>query len=198
MFTGLITHQAHLIKIEPQIGGQRYWFQVEFALDDVEIGASIAHNGCCLSVVEKTNQTYCVEVSEETLNVTTLGNWDIGQIVNIERSLKYGDEVGGHLVSGHIDDVVEIVSIEPIGDYHRLRLRSRAPHHRFVAHKGSVALDGISLTVNAVDGFDFEVMIIPISWAKTNLSSIKLGDFLNLEIDRLARYSARWQETHDD
>jgi len=195
MFTGIITDLGRIEAVTHDKGGLRLTIGVGFDLDDVALGASIAHNGVCLTIVDKKDHHYCLDVSPETLSLTTLGNWQVGDKVNIERALKIGDELGGHMVSGHVDGVAELLSITPDGDYYRLKLKAPDPLHRFIAPKGSVALDGISLTINEVDGFEFGVSIIPHTWNHTHMSRLSAGAFLNLEIDRLARYAARWSET---
>jgi riboflavin synthase len=175
--------------------GVRLTMAVDFDLDDVEIGASISHAGCCLTVVSKQGRSYDLDVSNETLNLTNLGAWKEGSKVNIERALKIGDELGGHIVSGHVDGLAKLVSVTQDGDSYRLKIEAPAPLHRFIAPKGSVALDGISLTVNEVEGNIFGVNIIPHTWLHTTLSKTTVGDSVNLEVDRLARYAARWFET---
>ena len=181
--------------LERSDAGVHLTMQVDFALDDVELGASISHAGCCLTVVSKANSTYRLDVSNETLDVTTLGTWQLGQKINIERALKIGDELGGHIVSGHVDGLAELLSVTPDGESFRLKFRAPDPLHRFIAPKGSIALDGISLTINEVEGRDFGVNIIPHTWSHTTLSQTPVGGFVNLEVDRLARYAARWFET---
>ncbi|ESQ93205.1 hypothetical protein ABENE_06550 [Asticcacaulis benevestitus DSM 16100 = ATCC BAA-896] len=175
--------------------GMRLTMAVDFELDDVDIGASISHAGCCLTVVSKQGRSYDLDVSNETLNLTNLGAWKEGSKVNIERALKIGDELGGHIVSGHVDGLAKLVSVTQDGDSYRLKIEAPAPLHRFIAPKGSVALDGISLTVNEVEGNIFGVNIIPHTWLHTTLSKTSAGDSINLEVDRLARYAARWFET---
>jgi riboflavin synthase len=175
--------------------GLRLTMDVDFDLDDVEIGASISHAGCCLTVVSKQGRSYDLDVSNETLSLTSLGQWQEGSKVNIERALKIGDELGGHIVSGHVDGLAKLVSVKQDGDSYRLTFEAPAPLHRFIAPKGSVALDGISLTVNEVEGQTFGVNIIPHTWLHTTLSKTSVGDSVNLEVDRLARYAARWFET---
>jgi riboflavin synthase len=168
---------------------------VDFDLSDVAIGASIAHAGCCLTVVSKQAQTYDLDVSNETLALTTLRDWQVGQAVNLERALKVGDELGGHIVSGHVDGVGRLVALSDDGDAKRLVVEVPAPLHRFIAPKGSVAIDGISLTINEVDAQQFGVSIIPHTWDNTTLRGLTLGDAVNIEVDRLARYAARWRQT---
>jgi len=199
VFTGIITHISKVAKIERSNGGVRLTMDATFDLSDVTIGASISHAGCCLTVVAIGEDQYDLDVSNETLDVTNLGRWQEGTAVNIERALKIGDELGGHIVSGHVDGLAELLSVTPDGDSFRLKFRAPEPLHRFIAPKGSVALDGISLTVNEVGGPEgeqvFGVNIIPHTWTHTTLGRTSVGQSVNLEVDRLARYAARWFET---
>lgn len=195
MFTGIITNLGTIESIDRSDKGARIIMRVDFDLSDVDLGASIAHAGCCLTVVEKSGNTYALDASNETLNLTTLDRWQVGQRINLERALKMGDELGGHIVSGHVDGVGEVLSITPDGGSHRVKIRVPRPLHRFIAPKGSIAIDGISLTINEVEDDVFGVNIIPYTWDHTTLSQTKVGDGVNLEIDRLARYAARWLET---
>ena len=195
MFTGIITHIATVAKIDRSNAGVRLTMEADFDLSDVTLGASISHAGCCLTVVGISGNRYDLDVSNETLDVTTLGAWREGSRVNIERALKIGDELGGHIVSGHVDGRAELLSVNPDGDSYRLTFRAPEPLHRFIAPKGSVALDGISLTINEVEGDTFGVNIIPHTWTHTTLGQTEVGQSVNLEVDRLARYAARWFET---
>ncbi|MFT4077181.1 MAG: riboflavin synthase [Asticcacaulis sp.] len=195
MFTGIISSMGTVETLIKSDAGVRLTMRVDFDLDDVEIGASISHAGCCLTVVSKQGRSYDLDVSNETLNLTNLGQWQEGSKVNIERALKIGDELGGHIVSGHVDGLAKLISVKQDGDSYRLTFEAPAPLHRFIAPKGSVALDGISLTVNEVEGQTFGVNIIPHTWLHTTLSKTTVGDSVNLEVDRLARYAARWFET---
>jgi riboflavin synthase len=195
MFTGIITDVGRVRSVRQTDRDRRYQIETAYDLSDVEIGASISHAGCCLTVVEKGGDWFAVEVSGETLSLTTLGHWTEGDPVNLERAARLGDELGGHIVSGHVDGVGEVVSIAPDGGSHRITLRAPVPLHRFIASKGSIAVDGVSLTVNEVEGDMFGVNIIPHTWEVTTLGRLKPGSRVNLEIDVLARYMARWQET---
>ncbi len=199
MFTGIITSIGTVRTLTRTDGGVRLGMSVGFDLSDVTIGASISHAGCCLTVVAINEDGYDLDVSNETLGVTNLGQWREGTRVNLERALKIGDELGGHIVSGHVDGMAELLSITQDGDSYRLKFRAPQPLHRFIAPKGSVALDGVSLTINEVEGQDFGVNIIPHTWHHTTLGATQVGQFVNLEVDRLARYAARWFETesHD-
>jgi riboflavin synthase len=195
MFTGIITDVGRVRSIRQTDRDRRFEIQTAYDLAGIDIGASISHAGCCLTVVEKGEDWYAVEVSGETLSLTTLGDWADGDPVNLERAAKVGDELGGHIVSGHVDGLGEVISITPEGGSHRIRIRAPAPLHRFIAPKGSIAMEGVSLTVNEVEGEVFGVNIIPHTWEVTTLGRLKAGARVNLEIDVLARYVARWQET---
>lgn len=190
MFTGIITDVGRVVEIERR-GDLRLTIQTRFDLNSVAIGASIASNGVCLTVVEKLADAYKVDVSAETIAKTTVGDWVVGTPLNLERSLKLGDELGGHLVYGHVDAVAEVVSVTPDGDSHRWRFRVPQSLKRFIAAKGSVALNGVSLTVNEVDDDIFGVNIIPHTAEQTTFGLIGPGAKINLEVDMLARYVAR-------
>lgn len=190
MFTGIITHIGTVRRIETA-GDTRMTVSAGFDMESVALGASIACSGCCLTVVDKGQDWFAADVSAETLSKTNLSSWVEGTRINLERALKVGDELGGHIVSGHVDGLAEIVSIRPEGDSHRLTLRPSTGLAAFVAQKGSVALDGISLTVNEVSADTFGVNIIAHTWNETTLRDRKPGDQLNMEVDMLARYVAR-------
>ncbi|UUX50230.1 riboflavin synthase [Nisaea acidiphila] len=196
MFTGIITHIGTVGRIE-KTGDTRMTVSAGFDMADVAIGASIACSGCCLTVVDKGEDWFAADVSAETLSKTNLSSWQEGTRINLERALKVGDELGGHIVSGHVDGPAEIVSIISEGDSHRLTLRPTPELAAFVAQKGSVALDGISLTVNEVSVTTFGVNIIQHTWNETTLSDRKPGDQLNMEVDMLARYVARLIDVRD-
>jgi riboflavin synthase len=195
MFTGIVTDLGRVRDVRDTARDRRFEISTQYDLADVAIGASISHSGCCLTVVEKGWDWFAVEVSGETLSATTLGAWTIGHPVNLERAARLGDELGGHIVSGHVDGVGEVLSVTPEGGSHRIRLRAPRPLHRFIAPKGSIALDGVSLTVNAVEDDVFGVNIIPHTWDATTLGRLFAGAQVNLEIDLIARYVARWRET---
>lgn len=199
MFTGIVTDMGEVIAIE-QRGDTRLTIATAYDPDTIAIGASIACSGCCLTAVETGRLQdgrgfFAIDASAETLARTTLGNWKVGTRINLERPLKMGDELGGHVVSGHVDDVGEIVSIAPEGDSLRFRFRVSPEIARFIATKGSVSLDGTSLTVNEVEGNEFGVNIIPHTQAVTTWGKAQTGDRVNVEIDMLARYVARLSET---
>jgi riboflavin synthase len=201
MFTGIITDVGRVRSIRQTDRDRRFEIETAYGLDDLDIGASVSHAGCCLTVVEKGSTLgkdggwFAVEVSGETLSATTLGAWAKGVPVNLERAARLGDEIGGHIVSGHVDGVGEVISVMPEGGSHRFKIRAPAPLHRFIAPKGSIAVEGVSLTVNEVEAEVFGVNIIPHTWEVTTLGRLKVGSRVNLEIDVLARYVARWQET---
>lgn len=196
MFTGLVTDVGTVRAAEHRNGLTRFEVESGYVLDEIAMGASILHSGVCLTVVEKgvgeRGAWFAVEAVPETLERTVLGGWREGTPVNLEQSLKLGDELGGHFVFGHVDGVGEIVSIEPEGESHRITIRPPAEIARYFAEKGSAAIDGVSLTVAAaLDNGDFQVAVIPHTWDVTTLAHLKPGDHVNLEIDMLARYVAR-------
>ena len=198
MFTGIITDIGRVCGVEKD-GDTRFTIDTEFDVAGIEIGASIACAGVCLTVVDKDSaaenlSSFSVTASAETLSRTTLGQWTEGSYVNLERSLRVGDELGGHIVTGHVDGTVEIVSRNSEGDSIRFVFQVADELKRFVASKGSVSLDGVSLTVNEVVDNKFGVNIIPHTLSATTFDRIALGDRSNLEIDVLARYVARLAE----
>ena len=195
MFTGIITDIGKVRAIKDTNRDRRFEIETAYDLATIDIGASIAHSGCCLTVVEKGEGWFAVEVSGESLSLTTLDQWTVGGRVNLERATKVGDELGGHIVSGHVDGLGEVVSVTVEGGSHRVKVRVPRPLHRYIAPKGSIAIEGVSLTVNEVEDDVFGVNIIPHTWDVTTLGQIVAGARVNLEIDVLARYAARWQET---
>ncbi len=195
MFTGIVTDIGRVRAVRPTERDRRYEIQTAWDTAGIDLGASISHAGCCLTVTEKGPDWFAVEVSGETLSKTTLGDWAEGDRVNLERAARLGDELGGHIVSGHVDGLGRVVSVTPEGGSHRIDIEAPAPLHRYIAPKGSITVDGVSLTVNAVEGRSFGLNIIPHTWDATTLGALKIGDAVNLEIDMLARYLARWQET---
>ena len=190
MFTGIITGIGHIHSIV-DAGDRTFRIGCDWDCSQIDIGASIACSGVCLTVVARDTNSFDVTASAETLAVTTAGNWSVGDQINLERALKLGDELGGHIVSGHIDGLAEIKSIENCGDSHIVWLQAPSAFVRFIAAKGSVALDGVSLTVNAVDGCLFSINIIPHTWSVTGWAGAVVGQKMNMEIDMLARYVAR-------
>ena len=195
MFTGIVTDVGRVRSVQHTERDRRYEIETSWDVSGIDLGASISHAGCCLTVVEKGAGWFAVEVSNETLSKTTLGAWAEGDRVNLERAARLGDEMGGHVVSGHVDGVGTVVSVTPEGGSHRVTFEAPEPLHRMIAPKGSITIDGVSLTVNEVEGTRFGVNLIPHTWDHTTLGGLKAGDRVNLEIDMLARYLARWQET---
>lgn len=199
MFTGIVTAIGEVTAVERRDGLVRLAIESGYDPAGVEIGASIAHDGCCLTVVETQSRPgggmrHVVEVAPESLALTTMGALKVGDRVNLERSLKLGDELGGHIVQGHVDGLGEVLAVRQDGEGHRLSIR--APHEiaHLIAQKGSIAIGGVSLTVNEVAGDVFGVLIIPHTWAVTTLSRLRPGDKVNLEADMMARYAARLVE----
>ncbi|MEY8829013.1 riboflavin synthase [Sedimentitalea sp. XS_ASV28] len=194
MFTGIITDIGTIRQLEPQ-GDLRARIATGYDTADIDIGASIASDGVCLTVIALGEDWYDVQVSAETVSKTNLGDWAVGRRVNLERALKVGDELGGHIVSGHVDGVAEVIDVTDEGDSTRVSLRAPQEMARFIAPKGSVALNGASLTVNEVDGATFGINIIPHTKEATTWGDVAPGDRVNLEIDTLARYVARLADT---
>ena len=196
MFTGIVTDIGEISSVKPgsQAGDRRFVVRTRHDVQPIPIGASIACSGCCLTVVEKGGDWFSVEVSAESLDKTHLGDWQAGSRINLELSLKLGDELGGHLVYGHVDGVGRIVSMTPEGGSVRFVFEAPAEVARFIATKGSVAIDGISLTVNEVDKNRFGINVISHTQAVTTMGQAKVGQRVNLEVDMLARYVARLLE----
>lgn len=193
MFTGIVTDLGRIRSIETP-GDTRIEIETAYDTAQIDIGASIACSGPCLTVVDKGPGWFAVEASAETLARTTLGDWRVGAPVNLERAMRVGDELGGHIVSGHVDAVARIVDTRPEGDSVRFEFEAPADFARFIAPKGSIALDGVSLTVNAVDGAGFGVNVISHTRKHTTFSVLEPGNRVNLEIDTIARYVARLLE----
>lgn len=198
MFTGLIQSIGKLTSRQDTGGDARFRFDLEDKdfLTAAEMGASIASNGCCLTVVEfheagGKRVGFSADASKETLALTTLGGLKVGATMNFEKSLTLQQPLGGHLVSGHVDGLAEVKSISQAANAWHFRLAAPAELSRYIARKGSVTLDGISLTVNAVDGHDFEIMIIPHTYTHTNIHAWQVGTKVNLEVDLIARYLER-------
>jgi len=193
MFTGIVTDLGEIVALE-KTGDLRARIRCSYDMKRVEIGASIAHAGVCLTVIAIGADWYDVQISGETVSKTNLGGWMVGSRINLERALKVGDELGGHIVSGHVDGVAEIVAMHDEGESTRFTFRAPEALAKYIAPKGSVALDGASLTVNEVNGCDFGINIIPHTKSVTTFGAAKVGDKVNLEIDTLARYVARLTE----
>ena len=194
MFTGIVSALGDIRAAERREGLLRLTIGAPYAADGIDIGASIAHDGCCLTVVEKRAEaggSAFVEVAPESLALTTLGSLSVGDKVNLERSLRVGDELGGHMVQGHVDGLGEVLSVKQDGEGWRIRVKPPKSIAHLIAQKGSIAIAGVSLTVNEVDAEGFGVLIIPHTWSVTTLSKLKAGDKINLEADMMARYAAR-------
>ena len=196
MFTGIVSRLGTLVARN----GSSFVIQTPYKLKSMELGASIAFDGCCLTLTEiqktKGNGSFVtVDVSNETLSHTTIGTWEPGRKMNLERALALGEELGGHIVTGHVDGLAKIVSRFPDGDSVRFLLEVPAEFAKFVASKGSIALDGVSLTVNEVEGPRFDVNIIPYTLTHTSWGDRRPGDLVNFEVDLLARYVARLAQT---
>jgi riboflavin synthase len=196
MFTGIVTDIGEIVSVKAggQAGDRRFVVRTRHDLKPVAVGASIACSGCCLTVMEKGDHWFAVEVSAKSLDKTHLGDWQVGRRINLELSLKLGDELGGHLVYGHVDGTGRIVSMTPEGGSVRFVFEAPDEVARFIAAKGSVAVDGISLTVNEVDKTRFGVNVITHTQAVTTLGQVEVGQRVNLEVDMLARYVARLLE----
>ncbi|AMW35153.1 riboflavin synthase [Haematospirillum jordaniae] len=190
MFTGIVTDLGAVKHIERK-QGTRFFFSTSYPTGDIPFGASIACNGCCLTLVDKGDGWFAADVSPETLAVTTLGEWMPGTPVNLERAMRMGDEFGGHIVSGHVDGVATVTNLLPDHDAARIVFKIEQQLSRFVAVKGSVTVDGVSLTVNAVSEACFEVSVIPHTRKVTTLGGAGIGTKHNFEIDLLARYVDR-------
>ena len=199
MFTGIVTDIGEVIAAEPRAQGlARLKIACGYDPKTIDVGASIACSGVCLTVVARGEEGkrawFAVDAAAETLRTTTVGGWQRGTRVNLERALKIGDELGGHIVAGHADGLATVIAREDLTDMARFTLRAPAELARFIATKGSVALDGVSLTINEVAGDAFSVLIIPHTLKATTLGWLGAGDAVNLEVDLMARYAARLME----
>lgn len=196
MFTGIITDVGEVLEVE-RAGDLRARIATSYDVSGIDIGASIACDGVCLTVVElgeAPRPWFAVDISAETVSKTNVGGWTPGMPVNLERALKVGDELGGHIVSGHVDGMAEVVGLADEGDSTRIRFRAPEALARFIAPKGSIALNGTSLTVNEVEGAGFGVNLIPHTKEVTTWGRTAVGDRVNLEVDTMARYVARLRE----
>jgi riboflavin synthase len=199
MFTGIVTDVGEVMALEPRAQGlARLKIACAYDPDSISIGASIACSGVCLTVIARGKDGergwFAVEAAAETLRLTTVGRWQRGTRINLERALRIGDELGGHIVAGHADGVAALIAREDLTDMRRLTLRVPIDLARFIAPKGSVALDGVSLTVNEVLGDEFSVLIVPHTLRVTVLGLLEIDDRVNLEVDLMARYAARLLE----
>jgi riboflavin synthase len=195
MFTGIVTDVGEVVSVEPRGGLRRLRIACSYDAEGIALGASIACSGACLTVVgvarEDARTIFDFDAAAETLAVTSVGCWEPGTRVNLERSLKIGDELGGHIVTGHVDGIARIVSRDGFDDMARFWIETPHELSGFVAQKGSVALDGVSLTVNDVEGNRFSILLIPHTLAVTTFGARQAGDALNIEVDLMARYAAR-------
>jgi riboflavin synthase len=199
MFTGIVSDLGEVLDVHEKAQGLR---RIEIACNydpqSIDIGASIACSGVCLTVVERgvkgNRRSFAVDAAAETLQVTTAAHWRSGNKLNLERALRLGDELGGHMVSGHVDGLAELTARDDFLDSAGLTFRVSTELARFIAPKGSVALDGVSLTVNAVKNDTFSVLIIPHTLKVTTLGTVRVGGHLNVEVDQMARYAARLLE----
>ena len=192
MFTGIISAIGNVVGLEPRGGDVRLTIETgSLSLADVSLGDSIACNGACLTAGELTGQGFIADVSVETLSLTTIGNWNAGSRINLEKAMQATDRFGGHIVSGHVDGIGEVVALE--GDARSWRFRLRAPRDiaKYIAQKGSITVDGTSLTVNVVEGSEFELNIVPHTMLHTVIGDYKVGTKVNLEVDLVARYLER-------
>lgn len=199
MFTGIITDQGKVIAVEERANGILFRIKTAYDPTSIDIGASIACNGVCLTVVSFSGDDgswFEVEAWAEALKLTNVVNWSVGTIINLERSLKMGDEFGGHMVSGHVDGLATIIEMHKEGDATRIVLESPGSLMKFIVPKGSICLDGTSLTVNDVDGVRFDVLLISHSLKVTTWGQMAIGDQINIEVDQMARYVVRILEQH--
>ena len=197
MFTGIITDIGVLTSLDKQ-GDWQLRIKTHWNTKDIDIGASIACSGICLTVLDRKGDYFDVSASMETVSITTLQTWQLGKKINLERALRVGDELGGHIVSGHVDGIITLSEIKPDNDSYRLKFLIDDKFKGLIASKGSVCIDGISLTVNSVTDSSFDVNIISHTWNETTIGNCVVGDVANLEIDMLARYVARLLETKNN
>lgn len=196
MFTGIISDIGTITHAELTLGADAVFaIESHYNIATLAMGASVSHQGVCLTLIgfeaTDTGSTWRVQVSKESLDLTTAANWTVGTRLNLERALKMGDELGGHMVSGHVDGIGEIVAIRKENESHRVSIKVPSHLAKYISPKGSVAIDGISLTVNEVDGEVFGINVIPHTWEVTTLGQVKVGTLVNLEADQMARYVDR-------
>ncbi len=194
MYTGIITDLGRVRRVAETEAGRRLEIEATYDMADIALGASVACNGTCFTVAEKGPNWFAADASFETLSCTTVGRWQVGMAVNLERSLRVGDELGGHMVLGHVDGVGRLEGRQAEGENARLRFSVPPELARFIAHKGSITVDGVSLTVNEADGTCFSVNIIPHTLRQTTLGDLAVSDQVNIEVDVMARYAGRLLE----
>ncbi|MDC3261556.1 riboflavin synthase [bacterium] len=192
MFTGIISAIGDIAQLEQRGGDVRLTIRSgNLSLADVQLGDSIACNGACLTAVELTGEGFVADVSVETLNLTTIGNWQTGSRINLEKAMQASDRFGGHIVSGHVDGIGEVISLHEDARSWRFRIRAPRDLAKYIAHKGSITVDGTSLTINKVEGAEFELNIVPHTMTHTVMGDYQVGTKLNLEVDLVARYLER-------
>ena len=192
MFTGIISAIGDVVELEPRDGDVRLTIRSgNLSLADVQLGDSIACNGACLTAVELTDEGFIADVSVETLNLTTIANWQVGSRINLEKAMQATDRFGGHIVSGHVDGIGEVMSLHEDARSWRFRIRAPRDLAKYIAHKGSITVDGTSLTINKIEGSEFELNIVPHTMTHTVMSDYKVGTKVNLEVDLVARYLER-------
>ncbi|MGB1403777.1 MAG: riboflavin synthase [Porticoccaceae bacterium] len=192
MFTGIISAIGDIAELEQRDGDVRLTIRTgNLSLADVHLGDSIACNGACLTAVELTGEGFIADVSVETLNLTTIVNWQVGNRINLEKAMQASDRFGGHIVSGHVDGIGEVISLYEDARSWRFRIRAPRELAKYIAHKGSITVDGTSLTINKVEGAEFELNIVPHTMTHTVMSDYKVGTKVNLEVDLVARYLER-------
>jgi riboflavin synthase len=192
MFTGIISAIGDIAQLEQRGGDVRLTIRSgNLSLADVQLGDSIACNGACLTAVELTGEGFVADVSVETLNLTTIGNWHTGSRINLEKAMQASDRFGGHIVSGHVDGIGEVISLHEDARSWRFRIRAPRDLAKYIAHKGSITVDGTSLTINKVEGAEFELNIVPHTMTHTVMGDYQVGTKVNLEVDLVARYLER-------
>ena len=192
MFTGIISAIGDVVELEPRDGDVRLTIRSgNLSLADVQLGDSIACNGACLTAVELTDEGFIADVSVETLNLTTIANWQVGSRINLEKAMQATDRFGGHIVSGHVDGIGEVISLHEDARSWRFRMRAPRDLAKYIAHKGSITVDGTSLTINKAEGSEFELNIVPHTMTHTVMGDYKVGAKVNLEVDLVARYLER-------
>ena len=192
MFTGIISAIGDIAQLEQRGGDVRLTIRSgNLSLADVQLGDSIACNGACLTAVELTGEGFVADVSVETLNLTTIGNWQTGSRINLEKAMQASDRFGGHIVSGHVDGIGEVISLHADARSWRFRIRAPRDLAKYIAHKGSITVDGTSLTINKVEGAEFELNIVPHTMTHTVMGDYQVGTKVNLEVDLVARYLER-------